>query len=90
MNRIDLEIARDALNVALNRDEIPREDFARCFFLSITALNLTDTQVAIMFQLSRPTVSRWTKGESCVHPIGRPPILKHLLKLVEKELSNEA
>lgn len=63
-----------------------RENFCVAFRTAQDALNLSDLDLAKMFEISRPTVGRWARGEACVHPVGRKPILEHLLKLVSERM----
>jgi hypothetical protein len=63
-----------------------REYFCHAFSLSWIGLGVTDLELAKMFEISRPTVSRWARGEAAPHQIGRRPVLEHLLKLVEERI----
>lgn len=63
-----------------------RACFCAAFSASQQALNLSDLDLAKMFEISRPTVGRWARDEACVHPVGRKPILEHLLKLVSERM----
>jgi hypothetical protein len=61
-------------------DALSREDFAKLFAKAQRILELDDYAVARALQISRPTVGRWTRGESAPHPLGRRPALMWLAK----------
>lgn len=53
---------------------------------AMEALHLSDTAVAELFQMSRPSVQRWTSGRTAPHPVMRPHVYRKFLALVEKVL----
>lgn len=65
-----------------------REEFCEVFDLTQRTLGLSDLDIARTFQISRPTVGRWIRGETAPHPVGRKPILEYLLKRVQEEIEN--
>lgn len=62
-----------------------RNGFAEAFKRALRVLELDDYEAAKIFQISRPTVGRWTRGDSSPHPVGRQPILKSLEKRAERK-----
>lgn len=80
-----LTLLRTKLQVAIQLPE-DKTKFCTCFYLSQQVLELTDNDLAKVIRVSRPTIGRWCRHETAPHPIGRGPILKYLLELVEKKL----
>jgi hypothetical protein len=66
------------------------EAFAKLFALASEMLHADDLQLARVFKVSRPTIGRWTRGESTPHPLGRRPVFQTLLKMVEAEIRKHA
>ncbi len=58
------------------QDEFGRDEFTKIFASALRVLELEPGYVAKLFKVSRPTVSRWTRGESAPHPLGRGPVFK--------------
>lgn len=56
------------------------EDFCAAFAEGQKELNLSDRELAKIFQISLPTVGRWVRGEAARHQIGRGPTLAALLR----------
>ncbi|MDE2403409.1 MAG: hypothetical protein KGM17_01675 [Sphingomonadales bacterium] len=46
-------------------------DFGAVFRLSQKVLERTDLDMSRMFKVSRPTISRWTRGITAPHPVMR-------------------
>jgi transcriptional regulator with XRE-family HTH domain len=66
--------------------EAERSDFSRLFAHAQLVLEVDDLELARTLRVSRPTVGRWTRGDSAPHPIGRQPVLMTLAKLAEAKL----
>jgi transcriptional regulator with XRE-family HTH domain len=63
-----------------------REAFSRLFHAAQTILEFDDLELARALRVSRPTVSRWTRGESAPHPLGREPALRLLADMADAKL----
>jgi len=63
-----------------------RQEFCSAFARAQHVLELDDLDLARAFQISRPTVGRWTRGEAAPHPVGRKPILDALFKRAAAKL----
>lgn len=63
-----------------------REAFCLAFARAQKLLEMDDVEIAGVFQISRPTVGRWARGEAAPHPVGRTPILEALGRRVAKKL----
>ncbi len=50
-------------------------------------LELEDGELADILKVSRPTVSRWARGEAAPHRLGRMPALQVLIDLVRARLN---
>lgn len=70
--------------------DISRSEFCQAFAQAQLALGYSDVILAKIFQISRPTVGRWARGETAPHPIGRKPILEALARHLERSLLDEA
>lgn len=57
---------------------VDRNSFCSQFASAQKQLNLSDRDLAKIFQISLPTVGRWARGEAAPHPIGREPVLRAL------------
>jgi DNA-binding transcriptional regulator YiaG len=69
--------------------DIGRAEFCTAFAQAQQALGYDDVTLAKIFQVSRPTVGRWARGEAAPHPIGRKPILEALARHLERSLLDE-
>lgn len=65
-----------------------RDTFSRAFANAMHVLELNDLDVAQAFQISRPTVGRWIRGEAAPHAVGRKPILEALARRVATKLKH--
>jgi DNA-binding transcriptional regulator YiaG len=63
-----------------------RAEFSRLFNRAQLVLETDDLELARLLRVSRPTVGRWTRGESAPHPIGRKSVLIVLAKVAEGKL----
>lgn len=61
-----------------------RAHFCAEFSRMVDALELSDLEVSKIFEISRPTVGRWKRGEAAPHWIGQPLILQALEKRMEE------
>jgi predicted XRE-type DNA-binding protein len=86
MNKEELLGVRDRLNDLRAFSEHTENQFCEAFAVSIAALQMTDNQVAQLFQISRPTVGRWARGDTAPHPIGRKIAIEALHTVVCYEL----
>lgn len=66
--------------------EADRSEFSRLFDYAQLVLEIDDLELARILRVSRPTIGRWTRGESAPHPIGRRSVLTTLAKLAEVRL----
>lgn len=57
-----------------------REAFCNVWAEARQILELSDLELAKIFQISLPTVGRWARGEAAPHPVGRNPILGAIMK----------
>jgi len=64
----------------------PRAEFTRQFKVAQLILELTDEDLAQLFQISRPTVGRWRNGDAAPHPIGRKAVFHSLAKVAKDKL----
>ena len=78
-----LELLIRNLKSASSRDD---QAFARLFEKAMQILELEDLELARRLQVSRPTIGRWTRGESAPHPLGRGPVFRTLAKIAEVKL----
>ena len=92
MNTLDHEsIRRTDLEslIAGLRDfsvEADRSEFSRLFERAQLVLELEDVELAGMLRVSRPTIGRWTRGETAPHPIGRKPVFAVLVRVAQAKL----
>jgi hypothetical protein len=66
--------------------EAERSEFSRLFDRAQLILEIDDLELARILRVSRPTIGRWTRGDSAPHPIGRKSVLVTLAKLAEVKL----
>jgi hypothetical protein len=66
--------------------EADRSEFSRLFDHAQLVLEIDDLELARILRVSRPTIGRWTRGESAPHPIGRGSVFATLAKLAEVKL----
>lgn len=69
-------------------EEVTRKEFCTAFGKALEALegdDISDVYVARYLQVSKPTIGRWARGEAAPHPIGRKPILRAMIKLLEQQ-----
>lgn len=69
-------MTQQLLHAAFN--DPSRENCCAAFAAVKQAAGLTDLEIAIDMQLSRPTVGRYERGEAMIHPVGRPALLNYL------------
>ncbi len=74
--------AQQLLHAAFN--DPSRENCCAAFSAVKQAMGMTDLEIAIELQISRPTVGRWERGEAMMHPVGRP----HLLNWFQGKLND--
>ncbi len=67
-----------------------RAAFSRLFSDAQAILELDDSELAGMLRVSRPTISRWARGESAPHSLGREPALRLLADLVDSRLKRHS
>ncbi len=63
-----------------------RDQFCHAFAEARRVLELEDRELAETFQMSRPTVGRWARGESAPHQVGRKPMLDALARRAQAKL----
>lgn len=63
-----------------------RVEFTHQFKVAQLILELTDEELAQLFQISRPTVGRWRNGDAAPHPIGWKPVFHSLAKVAKDKL----
>jgi DNA-binding transcriptional regulator YiaG len=63
-----------------------RQEFGKLFRQAKKVLELSDSQLSEMFDVSRPTIGRWERGEFAPHPLGRRPLLRQLVKVAREKL----
>jgi hypothetical protein len=61
-----------------------RAEFAAVFDKARRTLEASDLELSILFQVSRPTIGRWARGEAAPHRLGRRPLFDDLIKLARK------
>ena len=67
-------------HLKLDRD-VCRTEFCRLFNqATLLGFDFDDEKLARLFQVSKPTVARWARGEAAAHLVDRQPILTVLLK----------
>ena len=74
--------------IVVPNEEVTREQFCSAFENALQVLqgdDISDVYVDRYLQVSRPTIGRWARGEAAPHPIGRKPILKAMIKLLEQQ-----
>lgn len=64
-----------------------RTGFCLAFAECQDVLGLTDLELAKTFQISKPTVGRWYRGESAPHSVGFALILNALLRRVNDKIA---
>lgn len=79
-----VEDLRGYLNGSTSRFEA--SEFAELFNKAQGVLELTDEEVADRLSVSRPTVGRWSRGETAPHPIARPGIFLVLADIAKDKL----
>ncbi len=84
---LDLQFLLDT--VVCQTAEVPREVFCAAFSASVRALDLNETEVAKIFEISRPTVVRWIRGDAAPHPVGRKPILNRIDNKLKSRASQQ-
>ena len=65
-------------------------EFAALFCDAQTILELDDYELGNLFRVSRPTVSRWARGETAPHAVGRKSIFDVLAEQVETRLKRHS
>jgi hypothetical protein len=73
------------LDEALKND-ISRDKFTALFALAVTVLELDDEAAALRFKTSRPSISRWTNGQSAPHAVARPYVFRELRKVANERI----
>lgn len=64
-------------------DDIGNEELFRLAFCSSQEFfNLSDNDLAEIFQVSRPTIGRWSSGTTSPHAIGRTFIIHFFQKII--------
>lgn len=81
-----LTLANLATTLRVFPFDAARAEFSRLFNRAQLVLETDDLELARLLRVSRPTVGRWTRGESAPHPIGRKPVFMVLAKLAEGKL----
>ena len=76
---------RDQLRLA-RQTGVARQQFTELFAAALQVLELETDQVARLFKISRPTVSRWTRGISAPHPLGQGPVFQVLEQKASEKL----
>jgi hypothetical protein len=64
----------------------PRTEFTRQFKDAQLVLELSDTDLARLFKISRPTAGRWRSGDSAPHPLGRKAVFDSLSRVAKDKL----
>ena len=90
-NASSLFIARlENLSDRLKRIKHSNDDeFKQIIADSITLLRLTDYEASLIFDVSRPTVTRWKNGRTVPHPAMREALCKKIKTKVNKRLKIE-
>ena len=81
-----LEILCITLRLFPDDGDASREAFSKLFAEAQLLLELDDSELATLFKVSRPTIGRWTRGDSAPHPIGRKSIFTALGKIAKSKL----
>jgi hypothetical protein len=63
-----------------------REGFGALFDKAQRTLEVSDLELSLLFEVSRPTISRWSRGEAAPHRLGKRPLFDDLMKLARKRL----
>jgi transcriptional regulator with XRE-family HTH domain len=66
------------------------EEFAALFRDAQTILELDDYELGNIFNVSRPTISRWARGETAPHSVGRKSVFEVLAEHVETRLKRHS
>lgn len=66
--------------------EADRAAFSTLFGDALRLLELEDVDIARTLRVSRPTISRWARGDSAPHPLGREPVFHVLAELARARL----
>jgi DNA-binding transcriptional regulator YiaG len=80
------ELIQALLNYPAKSDRLDRTWFAGLIKQAQDVLEAEDDELADRLGVSRPTIGRWERGETAPHPIGRPGVLRVLIKLADEKL----
>ncbi|MBC8114350.1 MAG: hypothetical protein H7062_08240 [Candidatus Saccharimonas sp.] len=67
-------------------EESSRLEFTRQFNDARMVLEQSDTDLARLFRISRPTASRWRSGDSAPHDLGRKAVFNALARVAKDKL----
>jgi hypothetical protein len=92
---VDMLRELETRQVAVLRDLVQRlkeaptdndEAFTDLFALATEILKRSDTELAKVLTVVRPTIGRWIRGESRPHALGRKSVFQALQKLAEEDV----
>jgi hypothetical protein len=63
-----------------------RQEFAALFDKAQRALEATDLELSLLFEVSRPTIGRWARGDAAPHRLGRRPLFDDLIRLARTKI----
>jgi DNA-binding transcriptional regulator YiaG len=61
------------------------ELFRQLFNDAQAVLEMEDSELALKFQVSRPTINRWAAGRTVPHPIARKAVIEQLAKMISNQ-----
>jgi hypothetical protein len=82
----DLTSLVNELAAARDSSDISKPEFTTLFSRAIDQLGMDDVAAARMLKISRATVSRWSRGDSAPHPLGRPSVFIPLERAARQQL----